>query len=127
MYIANKPAKSLFKDERIHIDHFMSTLSTFTFDMLRHSDFSKIFPESEIQNKEMYDDTIELTIDDYVFTINRILPDESTGSVYRLNDSVSVSKIATVWLSEDDVDFECTGTIKYDNDAYYMTVELDVL
>ena len=121
-------AKTLTNGKRIKIDTFLNKLTTFTFDMLLHTDFQKVFPTASVLEKTIIsDDEITIEIDDYIFSILRVNSDECAGvSVFKLNDTVAVAKEISVWLSEDICDFECMGTIVHANGKYSLVVTIEV-
>lgn len=121
-------AKTLTNGKRIKIDTFLNKLSTFTFDMLLHTDFQKAFSTSKVLEKTIVSkNEITVEIDDYVFHIFRVSTDECAGvSTFKLNDTVAVGKEISVWLSEDTHDFECLGTIVYKDEKYSLVVSIEV-
>ena len=126
--------KNLTDGSRIAIDKFVNTLTPYTFDELVSNDkiFAELFPNSDIAyiDKDIHGgiNCFEIEIDDYIFSFFRRSDVEGIAdNTIIINDTVSISKTVTVWVSESGSDFECYGQIKYDGKAYYLTIEVDVL
>ena len=115
-------------EDRIEVKKFINKISTFTFDMLRHTDFQKVFPTSYRVDKTLVDDNnLIIEIDDYIFSFHRYSPDEANMSSFNLNDNVCVGKHVTVWLGDKDGNaFECDGTLSHLDGEFSLTMEVEV-
>lgn len=115
-------------EDRIEVKKFINKISSFTFDMLRHTDIQKVFPTAYRADKDLVDDNnVIVEIDDYIFSFYRYSIDEATTSSFKLNDSVYVDKHVTVWLGDKDGNaFECDGFLSRLDGDFSLTVEVEV-
>ncbi len=115
-------------EDRIEVKKFINKISSFTFDMLRHTDIQKAFPTAYRADKTLVDDNnIIVEIDDYIFSFHRYSTDEATASSFKLNDNVCVGKHVTVWLGDKDGNaFECDGFLSHLGGDFSLTVEVEV-
>ena len=123
--------------ERITIQELITGLSHLSFDEVTHDKLIEIFPNSYVEfvndiNAGMgfrENDSKDISIDDYVFTVRRVLTEEGCGSGFKVNDSIFLSNYVEVWLKPDSIgsnDIQAEGTIKRQDKSFYLEVNYTV-
>lgn len=111
--------------ERITVAKLIEKLSKLSYDEITDENINNEFIGHNLQGLNVFDTMKDFLIDDYVFTIRRYSEDETMGSGFKVNDTVFLSSDVEVWLPCDNVggnDIQATGTIKYENNEFYMKV-----
>ena len=116
--------------ERITIAELVNKLQTLKFSEVTKVTFRELFnAHTNLDVNDVRDGWKDLFIDDYVFTISEINPDESIESGFRLNNSILLHKDVEVWLPCDlqgSNDIQADGTIKQIDNLFYLDVSYSV-
>ena len=91
-------------DERITVDDLVKGLSTLNFDEVTEDNINKVFPNRDLNCVTVIDDdTKDIDIDDYIFTVHRYSEDEGNVTGFVINNTMCLSTVVEVYLPCNDV------------------------
>ena len=91
-------------DDRIIIDELVKGLQALNFDEVTEDNINKVFPDKYLNCVTVIDDdTKDIDMDDYIFTIHRYTEDEGICSSFKVNDTICLSTVVEVYLPTKDV------------------------
>lgn len=91
-------------DERITVEELVKGLQTLSFDEVTEDSVTKVFPNNYLNYvTDIDEDTKDIDMDDYIFTVHRYKEDEGICTGFKVNDTTYLSTIVEVYLPCKDV------------------------